>query len=143
MAEDLGTWPSEQARVLIEALQKAGLSPKAKRTREGVLVTVEDAESDEAHRTLVANMDAIARAARGPQPKRQRSRERASTPSRDRGSSPLASERFGKLSQPLIILIVGLVLALLIVPLRLPILIFTVAAIIYVLGKQPRRDDEP
>jgi len=144
VAEDLGTWPPEQARVLVEALQKAGLSPKAKRTREGVLVTVEDAESDEAHRTLVANMDAIAQAARGPQPKRQRSRDRSASSPRERsGPGPLTSERFGKLSQPLIILIIGLVLSLLIVPLRIPILIFTVAAIIYVLGKQPRRDDEP
>jgi hypothetical protein len=136
VAEDLGTWPPEQARVLLDALQQAGLSPKARRTREGISVTVDDAEADEAHRTLVANMDAIARAARGSQQQRK-ARTRATGP--ERGGSDkrsLTSERFGSLSRPLMILVIGAILALIIAPLRLPIMIFTIAALVYVLGKQ-------
>jgi hypothetical protein len=145
VAEDLGTWPPEQARVLLEALQKAGLSPKAKRTREGVSVTVEDAEADEAHRTLVANMDAIAQAARGPQPQRQRSRARQTGPQRRTPDEPrMASQRLGAMSRPLVILLVGLVLAAIApAPLRLPLVIATVAAIVYVIGRRPSSDDEP
>jgi lipase chaperone LimK len=39
VAEELGTWPAEQATVLLEVLQQAGLNPTATRTREGILVT--------------------------------------------------------------------------------------------------------
>lgn len=145
MAEDLGTWPPEQARVLLDALQQAGLSPKARRTREGISVTVEDAEADEAHRTLVANMDAIAQAAKGNQ--QQRKAKPRATGAQGDGSSkrPLASERLGSLSRPMMILVIGAVLALLIAPLRLPIMIFTIAALVYVLGKQVQDggDDDP
>jgi hypothetical protein len=141
VAEDLGTWPPEQARVLLDALQQAGLSPKARRTREGISVTVEDAEADEAHRTLVANMDAIAQAARGSQQQR-RAKTRSSGPQgAPSDKRPLASERFGSLSRPLMILVIGAILALLIAPLRLPIMIFTIAALVYVLGKQVQDGD--
>lgn len=136
MAEDLGTWPPEQARVLLDALQQAGLSPKARRTREGISVTVEDAEADEAHRTLVANMDAIAQAARGSQQQRK-AKARTSGPQRAPSDKPsMTSERLGSMSRPLMILVIGAILALLIAPLRLPIMIFTIAALVYVLGKQ-------
>lgn len=64
MAADLGTWPAEQATVLLEVLHTAGLHPEARRGRDGVHVTVPDAEGDRAHATLVAQMDTIARAAR-------------------------------------------------------------------------------
>lgn len=145
MADDLGTWPPEQARVLLDALQQAGLSPKARRTREGISVTVEDDEADQAHRTLVANMDAIAQAARSkskpqarqPKPRQGRQRQK-STPDR-----PGMSSRFGSMSKPLAILVVGIVLALLIRPLMIPIIVFTIAALVYVLGKQAQNDDGP
>lgn len=146
MAEDLGTWPPEQATVLLDVLQKAGIDAKAKRTREGVLVTVQDDQADDAHRTLVSNMDAIAKAARSASPPRGRPKKAATerrgprvpTPS----SSPDGSPRFGSLSRPLIILIIGLVLATLIRGLMVPILVFTLAAVIYTLGKQTRADDD-
>lgn len=140
MAEDLGTWPPEQARVLLDALQQAGLSPKARRTREGISVTVDDAEADEAHRTLVANMDAIAQAARGKQQRKPKARPSAS-PGEGSGQRRLATERLGSLSRPLMILVVGAILALLIRSLVLPITIFTIAALVYVLGKQVQDGD--
>ncbi len=139
MAEDLGSWPPEQATVLLEALTKAGLSPKAKRTRQGVVVTVSDDEADQAHRTLVANMDAIARAARPAPPARGR---RQTPPARESSAErPLTSQRLTTLARPLGVLIVGLMLAAVIPPLRLPIVVFTVAAMIYLIGKQQPPDE--
>lgn len=70
MAADLGTWPAEQATVLLEVLHTAGLHPKAQRTRGEVHVTVPDEEGDRAHATLVAQMDTIAKAARPARPAR-------------------------------------------------------------------------
>lgn len=68
MATDLGTWPAEQATVLLEVLQAGGLHPEARRTRGEVHVSVPEAEGDKAHATLVANMDRIASAARPAKP---------------------------------------------------------------------------
>jgi hypothetical protein len=39
VAADLGTWPAEQATVLLEVLHTAGLHPEARRGRDGVHVT--------------------------------------------------------------------------------------------------------
>lgn len=69
MAADLGTWPAEQATVLLEVLQAGGLHPDARRVRGEVHVTVPEEEGDKAHATLVANMDRIAQAARPAKPK--------------------------------------------------------------------------
>lgn len=149
MAEDLGTWPPEQATVLLDVLQKAGIDAKAKRTREGVLVTVQDDQADDAHRTLVSNMDAIAKAARSASPPRGRPKKAATERRGPRVPTPSSSSsggdgtsRFGSLSRPLIILIIGLVLATLIRGLMVPILVFTLAAVIYTLGKQTQADDD-
>lgn len=143
MAEDLGSWPPEQATVLLEVLTNAGLSPRARRTRQGIVVTVDDAEADKAHRTLVENMDAIARAARRPgssgQPRRKQTQ--AST-SGEAPQRPLATQRLSALARPVGILLIGLMLAAIIPPLRLPIVIFTVAAIVYVLGRQQPGDED-
>lgn len=68
MAADLGTWPAEQATVLLEVLQAGGLHPDARRVRGEVHVTVPPDEGDAAHATLVANMDRIAQAARPARP---------------------------------------------------------------------------
>ncbi len=140
MAEDLGTWPPEQATVLFEALANAGLNPRGRRTRHGVVVTVPDDEADRAHQTLVQNMDAIARAARSaaPTPIRRPSRRED-----DQSTGRLTSERLNSLARPLGILIVGMMIAAAVPPLRLPVIIFTVAGIIYVLGRQPRDGDQP
>lgn len=136
MADDLGTWPPEQARVLLDALQQAGLSPKARRTREGISVTVDDAEADQAHRTLVANMDAIAQAARAKQQPRQPKSRQPQKSRREAPERSLTSSRLGSMSKPLLILVIGTILALAVAPLRIPILVFTIAALVYVLGKQ-------
>jgi hypothetical protein len=72
VAADLGTWPAEQATVLLEVLHASGLNPEARRGRDGVHVTVPDEEGDRAHATLVAQMDTIARAARPSPPTRGR-----------------------------------------------------------------------
>lgn len=149
MAEELGTWPPEQATVLLEVLQKAGLKPQAKRTREGVVVTVSDEESDEAHRQLVANMDAIARAARQPRPSGPRTGSRRPRPVKgadnpDTGDRhrQLSSERMTRLARPIgITLVVLLLLTLLggnlIVFLANPIVaILLVGGAVYILGKR-------
>jgi hypothetical protein len=143
LAGDLGPWPPEQATVLLDVLQRAGLTPDAKRTREGVQVTVPDDQADQAHQILVANMDVIAQAARAT-PDRTRSRRPKQRPQRDDPGPQLASERLLKLGRPLGLLVVGLMLAMIIRPLMLPLLIATVAGVIYLLGKQTQRDgDEP
>jgi hypothetical protein len=148
VAEDLGTWPPEQATVLVDALQQAGLAPEAKRTREGILVTVPDEQSDEAHRTLVANMDAIARAAR-PHAAPGGGRRRRPRPAPQRQAAPeeadgaLASERMLRLARPLGLLLVVLLLAWIRVPVI--VIVLAVAVVVYLLGKQAQQrgeDDE-
>lgn len=145
MAADLGTWPPEQATVLYQVLEEAGLNPRARRTKEGVQVTVDDDAADRAHQTLVANMDAIARAARpaAPKPGLRRRPRPGPTPRHQEGSAaPLTSQRLQRLGRPLGLLVVGLMLATLIRPLALPIVIFTVAGVVYLLGKQTQQDDD-
>ncbi len=144
MAEELGTWPAEQATVLLEVLQKAGLSPQAKRTRDGVVVTVSDDESDEAHRQLVANMDTIARAARQPKPSGPRTgsrRPRAVKGADNKDSSDrqreLSSERMTKLARPIGIALIALLVLFTFgrgVPIIVPLL--AVGALVYFLGKR-------
>jgi hypothetical protein len=151
LAEDLGTWPPEQATVLVEVLQQAGITPQAKRTREGIEVTVEDGDSDQAHATLVANMDAIARAARAPKPEggRRRARPPAARPGaapREGGERQLASQRMSRFARPIAILVAALMLAAAPIPfpLRLLILAAAVLGIVWMLGREPDGDaDSP
>lgn len=147
MAEELGTWPPEQAMVLLEVLQNAGLSPATKRARDGILVTVPDEHADEAHRQLVANMDAIARAARPPgatRPGARRPRPVKGADGTDRREERLPSERMLGIARPLVIVLVGL-LILGTIGRHQPLLaIATVGVLIYVLGKRAqRRGDGP
>ncbi|MEX0868984.1 MAG: hypothetical protein WD011_04865 [Nitriliruptoraceae bacterium] len=118
--------------MLLDVLTKAGLSPKARRTRRGIVVTVDDQQADQAHRTLVENMDAIARAAHSA-PRAARPARSSSTESSARR---LPSQRMQAWARPLGVLLIGLVVSSLIPPLRIPVLVFTVAAMIYVIGKQ-------
>ena len=112
VAKDLGTWPPEQATVLVQVLQRASLSPDAKRTREGILVTVPDDQADVAVRALADNMDAIADAARSrSEARRRRAREaRGETSGRGAGPAggPLPTERLRGIARPIAILLVGL-----------------------------------
>jgi hypothetical protein len=97
VAKDLGTWPPEQATVLVQVLQRANLTPDARRTREGIVVTVPDEQADVAVRALADNMDAIADAARSrAEARRRRAREpRGAQQARSAGSSSgqLTTER--------------------------------------------------
>ena len=142
MAEDLGPWPPEQAMVLLEVLQAAGLTPDAKRTRDGIRVSVPDAESDEAHRQLVANMDTIARAAQQPKPsgparRRPRPVKGADHPE-PREPRQLNSERMLRIAKPLGLLLVAL---LLFSAFRNPFVVaIAVGGLIYFLGRRAQRD---
>lgn len=147
MAEDLGAWPPEQATVLLEALKKAGLSPEAKRTREGIAVTVPDEQAEEAQRQLVANMDAIASAARADPARPQRRKERKQPTSGSYGRrvsdpdrQPLTSERMTRMARPLSLVLIGLLLAAMVPGLRLLVVVATVAGVVYLIGKQAQRD---
>jgi len=147
VAEEIGTWPAEQATVLLEVLNKAGLSPEAKRTREGIVVTVPDDQAAEANRQLVANMDRIAQAARQPRPSAggQRRRPRpVKGADAEHHSSPqaLASERLLRLARPLGLLIIAMLLFAVI---RHPLVVAVVlGALIYVVGKRAQQDgDDP
>lgn len=144
MAEDLGPWPPEQAMVLLEVLQAAGLTPEAKRTRDGVRVSVPDGESDEAHRQLVANMDTIARAAQqrpaaAPSQRRPRPVKGADNPEPDQPRQ-LASERMLRIAKPLGLLLVAL---LLFSAFRNPLVVaLALGVLIYFLGRRAQQDGD-
>lgn len=141
MAEDLGTWSAEQALVLVDVLQRAGLHPAAKRVRDGVNVTVPDDEADEANRQLLNNMDAIAKAAAKPvgqpTPKRRvRPVKGADHPSTD--SRALTSERFARIARPLGLILIAMLLLGMV---RNPLIVLVVmGALVYVIGKRAQRD---
>jgi len=141
VAEELGTWSAEQARVLVDVLQRAGLHPAAKRVRDGVIVTVPDDEADEANRQLLNNMDAIARAATTPlgrsgQKRRVRPVKGADNPNTD--PRALASERMAKIARPLGLILVA---TLLLSVLRNPLLVLVaMGGLIYVIGKRAQRN---
>lgn len=152
MPADLGNWPAEQATVLLEVLQKAGLTPEARRTREGVHVTVPDEQGDKAHTTLVQHMDTIAKAARPPAGQRRRARDKGRPDLRavpggkagrggNRRQPAMSSERLRRLGSPLGIVLVALLLGAAVPAFRIIAPVAMVAALIYVLGKQAQRGD--
>jgi hypothetical protein len=112
VAKDLGTWPPEQATVLVQVLQRANLTPDARRTREGIVVTVPDEQADIAVRALADNMDAIADAACSrAEARRRRAREaRGAQQARSSGpaSGQLPTERLRGIARPIALLLVGL-----------------------------------
>lgn len=112
VAKDLGTWPPEQATVLVQVLQRANLTPEARRTKDGILVTVPDDQADVAVRALADNMDAIADAARSrAEARRRRAREGRSGGQRGSGRSSepaLTTERLRSAARPIAMLLVGL-----------------------------------
>lgn len=149
MAEDLGTWPPEQATVLVEVLQQAGITPQARRTREGIEVTVNEGDSDQAHATLVANMDTIARAARsshgdGPRRRARSAGQRSGGGARSEPAQrPLTSQRLSRFARPLAILLAALLLAAIPIPLPLRLLVLAAAVltIVWLLGRDPEDDE--
>jgi len=145
VAKDLGTWPPEQATVLVQVLQRANLSPEAKRTREGILVTVPDDQADVAVRALADNMDAIADAARSrEEARRRRAREQRLRGARDTGAtgtSELTSERIRSAARPIAILLVGLLVLSTVARISPLLALVGVGIGIYLLGR--RAQDDP
>lgn len=137
MAKDLGTWAPEQATVLVQVLQGAGLTPDAKRTRAGIVVTVPDDQADVAVRTLAANMDAIADAARSrAEARRRRSREARSTERRRREGSPLPTERLLGAARPIVVLLVGLLVLSAVARISPALALVGVGVGVYLLGRR-------
>ncbi len=138
MAKELGTWAPEQATVLVQVLQGAGLTPDAKRTRAGIVVTVPDDQADVAVRTLAANMDAIAEAARSrAEARRRRSREpRASDRGRREGSGTLPTERLLGAARPIVVLLVGLLVLSAVARISPALALVGVAVGVYLLGRR-------
>jgi hypothetical protein len=142
VAKDLGTWPPEQATVLVQVLQRANLTPDARRTREGIVVTVPDDQADVAVRALADNMDAIADAARSrTEARRRRNREaaaRQSTPGRDRSSSGdrLPTERLVGAARPIALLLVALLVLSTVARVSPLLALIGVGVGVYLLGKR-------
>lgn len=138
MAKDLGTWAPEQATVLVQVLQGAGLTPEARRTRDGIVVTVPDDQADVAVRTLAANMDAIAEAARSrAEARRRRSREaRADGRQRREGPGTLPTERLLGAARPIVLLLVGLLVLSAVARISPVLALAGVAVGVYLLGRR-------
>ena len=141
VAVDLGTWQPAQATVLVQVLRRSGLSPEARRTRAGIVVTVTDAEGDRAHRALAANMDAIADAARTAAPSLRTPRPRGGGHPSER---PLTSERILAAARPIALVLVA-VLVLGVVGRVSPLLaIVGVGVGVYLLGRRAQaRGEDP
>ena len=140
MAKDLGTWPPEQATVLVQVLQRANLTPEAKRTREGILVTVPDGQADVAVRALADNMDAIADAARSrSEARRRRAREqqpRGNWDTANSKASQLTSERLRGAARPIAILLIGLLVLSTVARISPLLALIGVGVGIYLLGRK-------
>jgi hypothetical protein len=140
VAKDLGTWPPEQATVLVQVLQRARLNPSARRTKEGIVVTVPDEEGAIAMREMTANMEAIADAARS----RTEARRRRSRDQRARGTGApggadrptLTSERLLGAARPLVILLVSLLVLSTIARISPVLALIGVGVGVYLLGKR-------
>jgi hypothetical protein len=136
VAKDLGTWPPEQATVLVQVLQRADLTPDAKRTKAGIVVTVPDAQADTAVRTLAENMDAIADAARSRTEARRRRTPQQRTTRGPSGETALTSERLVGIARPIALLLVGLLVLSTLARISPPLALLGVGIGVYLLGKK-------
>lgn len=150
MAKDLGTWPPEQATVLVQVLQRADLTPDARRTRAGIVVTVPDAQADVAVRALAENMDAIADAARSrAEAKQRRSRdarraERGGRGGSDRPTSDrLPTERLLGAARPIALLLVALLVLGAVARVSTFLALIGVGVGVYLLGRRTQDGDGP
>jgi uncharacterized protein involved in exopolysaccharide biosynthesis len=140
VAKDLGTWPPEQATVLVQVLQRARLNPAARRTKEGIVITVPDEEGAVAMREMSDNMEAIADAARSrSEARRRRSREQQG---RARGATggaerpTLTSEKLLGAAKPLVILLVSLLVLSTVARVSPVLALVGVGVGVYLLGKR-------
>jgi hypothetical protein len=138
VAKDLGTWPPAQATVLVQVLQRARLTPDAKRTKAGIVVTVPDEQADQAVRVLADNMDAIADAARAAVPslRAQRERARRSHPSQ----RPLATERLLSIARPLSMVLLAVLVLGSVARLSPLLALAGIGAVVYLLGRRAQQD---
>lgn len=147
MAKDLGTWPPEQATVLVQVLQRANLTPDARRTRQGIVVTVPDEQSDVAVRALAENMDAIADAARSRAEMRQRrsreGRSREGHPGRSGSGDRLVTERLLGAARPIVVLLVALLVLSAVARVSAPLALLGVGVGIYLLGRRTQDGEGP
>lgn len=147
MAKDLGTWPPEQATVLVQVLQRADLTPDARRTRAGIVVTVPDDQADVAVRALAENMDAIADAARSrAEAKQRRTREarRAERAGSGRPSSDrLPTERLLGAARPIALLLVALLVLSAVARVSTFLALVGVGVGVYLLGRRAQDGDGP
>lgn len=143
VAEELGTWAPEQATVLLDVLQKAGLSAQARRVKGGVVVTVPDSEADEANRQLVANMDTIANAARRQKPSPPRGRKPRPVKGADnpapQNAQQLASERLKRIAVPVALILVAVLVLGTVGRFQPLVAVGLVAVAIYVIGRRAQR----
>lgn len=138
MAKDLGTWPPAQATVLVQVLQRARLTPDARRTKAGIVVTVPDEQADQAVRVLADNMDAIADAARTslPSMRAQRERARRSHPSQQ----PLATERLLSIARPLSLVLFAVLVLGSVARLSPVLALVGIGLVVYLLGRRAQQD---
>lgn len=137
VAKDLGTWPPEQATVLVQVLQRANLTPDAKRTKGGIAVTVPDAQADVAVRALADNMDAIADAARSrTEARRRRTQETRGRSTAKPGTGRLPSERMTSAARPIAVLLVSLLVLSTIARVSPLLALIGVGVAVYLLGKR-------
>jgi hypothetical protein len=145
VAKDLGTWPPEQATVLVQVLQRANLTPDARRTREGIVVTVPDEQADVAVRALADNMDAIADAARSRAEARRRRAQEQRTREQRRAGGPvdgqLPTERLRAMARPIAIMLVALLVLSVVARVSAPLALVGVAIGIYLLGRRTQDGD--
>jgi hypothetical protein len=146
VAKDLGTWPPEQATVLVQVLQRANLTPDARRTREGIVVTVPDDQADVAVRALADNMDAIADAARSrAEARRRRARESRSDQqgrSGGPGAGQLPTERLRGIARPIALLLVGLLVLSTVARVSPVLALVGVGIGIYLLGRRTQEGED-
>jgi hypothetical protein len=140
VAKDLGTWPAEQATVLVQVLQRARLNPSARRTKEGIVITVPDEEGAVAMREMTDNMETIADAARSrSEARRRRSREqrtRTSSATSGAGRPALTSERLLGVARPLVILLVSLLVLSTVARISPVLALIGVGVGVYLLGRR-------
>lgn len=126
--------------MVVQVLQRANLTPEAKRTREGILVTVPDDQADVALRALADNMDAIADAAPARAEARRRRTRDSRGPQQSRrdpgGSGQLPTERLLGIARPLSILLISVLVLTTVARVSLPLALVGVGIGIYLLGRR-------
>jgi hypothetical protein len=137
---DLGSWPQAQARALVKALSRQGVTAHTEPDGPLVRVLVRDEDSDQAHAAMAGAMEDIARA-RFEQPERRVVRTAHGHDEDDDGGRPLVMERFRRIGPALAVLVAAGMIAIMI-PGRLRLGIFFLAILVIVWFAVRRDDDD-